>query len=86
MCLASFSYSPFLFFSPSNLKTNHRNAFSIINSFLDDVDRIATHDYEPSDDDIVRARLRTMGVQEYRFMFKQGAPFKLVSHDWIKHI
>lgn len=30
-------------------------------------------DYEPSDDDIVRARLRTMGVQEYRFMFERGA-------------
>ncbi len=41
-------------------------------SFLNDVDRIAVEDYEPSDDDIVRARLRTMGVQEYRFMFERG--------------
>jgi len=38
-------------------------------SFLDDLDRIATRTYEPSDDDIVRARLRTVGVQEYRIQF-----------------
>lgn len=36
-------------------------------SFLDDVRRIAAPHYMPTDDDIVRARLRTMGVQEYRF-------------------
>ncbi|KAF8887649.1 G-protein alpha subunit [Gymnopilus junonius] len=38
--------------------------------FLDDLDRIAKRDYEPSDDDVVRARLRTMGVQEYRIEFE----------------
>ncbi|KAF8224509.1 G-alpha-domain-containing protein [Tricholoma matsutake] len=37
--------------------------------FLDDLDRIATRNYEPSDDDIVRARLRTVGVQEYIIRF-----------------
>ncbi len=41
-------------------------------SFLNDIDRIAVLGYEPSDDDIVRARLRTMGVQEYRFVFERG--------------
>ena len=35
-------------------------------SFLDDVDRIASRTYNPSSDDVVRARLRTLGVQEYR--------------------
>ncbi len=39
-------------------------------SFLDDIYRIANLDYIPSDDDIIRARLRTMGVQEYSFMFE----------------
>ncbi|KAG1829336.1 guanine nucleotide binding protein, alpha subunit [Suillus variegatus] len=34
--------------------------------FLDDIDRIVSYDYEPSDNDIVRARLRTVGVQEHR--------------------
>jgi len=38
--------------------------------FLDDLDRIARRDYEPSDDDVIRARLRTVGVQEYRIGFE----------------
>ncbi len=42
-------------------------------SFLDDLERIATSDYEPTDDDVVRARLRTLGVQEHRILFEQGA-------------
>ena len=29
--------------------------------------------YEPSDDDIVRARLRTLGVEEHRFTMESGA-------------
>lgn len=41
-------------------------------SFLDDIDRIATRTYEPSDDDVVRARLRTLGVQEYNIQFEQS--------------
>ena len=41
-------------------------------SFLNDVKRIASKDYQPSDDDVVRARLRTMGVQEHRFVFEKG--------------
>jgi hypothetical protein len=39
-------------------------------SFLDDLDRIAQKDYTPSDADVVRARLRTLGVQEYRIHFQ----------------
>lgn len=45
---------------------------SRVNSFLNDVKRIAAEDYQPSDDDVVRARLRTMGVQEHRFVFEKG--------------
>lgn len=37
-------------------------------SFLDDIARITKLQYEPTSDDVVRARLRTMGVQEYRFI------------------
>jgi guanine nucleotide-binding protein subunit alpha len=40
--------------------------------FLGEVDRIATRTYDPSDDDIVRARLRTVGVQEHRLKFEGG--------------
>jgi hypothetical protein len=44
-------------------------------SFLDDIDRIATLNYEPSDEDVVRARLRTTGVQEYHFTLDRGGAF-----------
>ena len=42
-------------------------------SFLNDIERIAARNYEPSDDDVIRARLRTLGVQEYSFWVEQGA-------------
>ena len=45
----------------------------LFDSFLDDLDRIARRDYRPSDDDVVRARLRTLGVQEYRITFETSA-------------
>ncbi|KAH9932360.1 G-protein alpha subunit [Fomitopsis serialis] len=52
--------------------------------FLDDVDRIATRTYEPSDDDVVRARLRTVGVQEYQLRFENpGAVDRSVGREWI---
>lgn len=50
--------------------------------FLEDLDRIATPGYDPSDDDVVRCRLRTVGVQEYRLVFEskvRGSP----ELDWI---
>ena len=42
-------------------------------SFLNDVQRIASYHYTPTDHDIVRARLRTMGVQEYRIRLDNAA-------------
>ena len=47
--------------------------FFVIRSFLDDLYRIAHRGYEPTDEDVVRARLRTAGVQEYRFLLDTGA-------------
>jgi len=44
---------------------------------LDDLYRIAHQGYEPTDEDVVRARLRTVGVQEYRFSLDTGAYFYL---------
>jgi len=41
--------------------------------FLNDSARIATLVYEPTDDDIVRARLRTLGVEEHRFTMESGS-------------
>jgi guanine nucleotide-binding protein alpha-1 subunit len=37
----------------------------LVRSFLNDVDRIADRNYVPSDEDVIRARLRTTGVQEH---------------------
>lgn len=52
--------------------------------FLNDLDRIATPDYEPSDDDVVRARLRTLGIQEYRIKFEKGLPLSPdLGREWI---
>lgn len=53
---------------------------NIYKSFLQDgdVDRIATRDYIPSDDDVVRARLRTLGVQEHRIHFETGTSYPSV--------
>lgn len=45
---------------------------SLFFSFLDDVDRITSRDYEPSDGDVLHARLRTVGVQERRFYIEKG--------------
>lgn len=47
--------------------------------FLDSLDRITRIDYMPSDDDILKARLKTLGVTEYRFTMKAG---NAMSHDW----
>ncbi|TFL01561.1 heterotrimeric G protein alpha subunit [Pterulicium gracile] len=41
--------------------------------FMPDVDRIATRSYEPIDDDILKARLRTVGVQEHRLGFTRSS-------------
>ncbi|EKM76630.1 hypothetical protein AGABI1DRAFT_102244 [Agaricus bisporus var. burnettii JB137-S8] len=47
--------------------------------FLNDTDRIAAQTYMPTDDDVIRARLRTLGVQEYRFIFDHG---RAVGQEW----
>ncbi|KAF8902591.1 heterotrimeric G protein alpha subunit [Gymnopilus junonius] len=40
--------------------------------FLNDLERVASRDYVVTDDDIVRARLRTVGIQEHSLVFKQS--------------
>ena len=37
------------------------------------MERIATRDYEPSDDDVLRARIRTLGVQEYSLIWENSS-------------
>jgi guanine nucleotide-binding protein alpha-1 subunit len=43
--------------------------------FLDDVERIATPKYEPSADDVLRARIRTVGLEEHHFAVETGQYF-----------
>ena len=50
-------------------------------SFMDDVDRIVARDYEPSDQDVVKARLRTVGVQEYNLTIP-GGEYSTLSAKW----
>ncbi|KAF9032389.1 heterotrimeric GTP-binding alpha subunit [Panaeolus papilionaceus] len=40
--------------------------------FMDDLDRIATANYIPTDSDIIRARIKTMGVEEHSFLIERG--------------
>jgi len=47
--------------------------------FLDSLERITDLHYLPSDDDILKARLKTLGVTEYRFTMKAG---HAISHHW----
>ncbi|KAF8125644.1 guanine nucleotide binding protein, alpha subunit [Boletus edulis] len=49
--------------------------------FLNDVERIASSDYKPCDDDIIRARLRTVGVQEHKFVMEEGQGREWVMYD-----
>jgi guanine nucleotide-binding protein alpha-1 subunit len=51
-----------------------------LRSFLRDADRICSRTYEVSDDDVIRARLRTVGVQEHRFVFDDG---RAAGTEWL---
>ncbi|TBU47929.1 G-alpha-domain-containing protein [Dichomitus squalens] len=54
--------------------------------FLNDIDRITQRDYEPSDNDVVRSRLRTVGVQEYKLVmekYERSAPTTEVAREWM---
>ncbi|THH30997.1 hypothetical protein EUX98_g3185 [Antrodiella citrinella] len=41
--------------------------------FLDDLERVTSLRYLPSDDDVLRARLKTVGVSEYKFQMEAGS-------------
>ncbi|KAJ7213656.1 guanine nucleotide binding protein, alpha subunit [Mycena haematopus] len=47
--------------------------------FLDSIERVTALSYEPTDDDILRARLKTIGISEHQFTLKAGS---LVPHSW----
>jgi len=47
--------------------------------FLDSIERVTALRYIPTDDDILRARLKTLGISEHRFTLEAGS---MISHDW----
>lgn len=44
--------------------------FLPFNSFLDDLDRLGAKDYQPTEQDILRTRVKTTGIVEVHFSFK----------------
>ncbi|KAF8553366.1 guanine nucleotide binding protein, alpha subunit [Imleria badia] len=50
--------------------------------FLDALARVSSPKYIPTDDDILRARLKTLGVSEHRFQVKVGHLGTAMSSDW----
>ncbi|KAG6379714.1 guanine nucleotide binding protein, alpha subunit [Boletus reticuloceps] len=50
--------------------------------FLDALHRVTSPKYIPTDDDILRARLKTVGVSEHRFQVKTGHLGSSMSSDW----
>ena len=48
-------------------------------SFLNEAMRVADAGYEPTFDDILRARLQTVGVEEHRLVMETGKRFRHVS-------
>ncbi|KAF8813717.1 guanine nucleotide-binding protein alpha-4 subunit [Phlegmacium glaucopus] len=47
--------------------------------FLNSIERVTALKYIPTDDDILRARLKTLGISEHRFTLMAGS---MLSHDW----
>ncbi|KAH0581775.1 hypothetical protein H2248_011457 [Termitomyces sp. 'cryptogamus'] len=61
------------------LKRNNIHMEEVAGFFLDSLERVTALDYIPSDDDVLRARLKTLGVSEYRFKIK---PEHGPARDW----
>ncbi|KIJ14579.1 hypothetical protein PAXINDRAFT_169727 [Paxillus involutus ATCC 200175] len=50
--------------------------------FLDALARVTSPRFVPTNDDILRARLKTLGVSEHRFQVNTGPLGSPMSHDW----
>ncbi|KAF9268760.1 P-loop containing nucleoside triphosphate hydrolase protein [Marasmius fiardii PR-910] len=61
------------------LETQNLRLEDMSGFFLDSLERITALKYVPSNEDILRARLKTIGVTEHRFVLKTG---NMLSRDW----
>ena len=57
-----------------SVKTKNKKFYFF--SFLDDLDRLGAKDYQPTEQDILRTRVKTTGIVEVHFSFK-NLNFKL---------
>jgi hypothetical protein len=55
----------------------------VYGSFLDDLERVTALKYMPSDDDVLKARLKTVGVAEYKFEMEVSAGRDSGTEWWI---
>ncbi|KAF7358433.1 hypothetical protein MVEN_00893800 [Mycena venus] len=62
------------------LKVHRLRLEDMAGFFLDSIERVSALSYEPTDDDILRARLKTIGVSEHQFSLKAG---NMVPRNWI---
>ena len=53
------------------IKVHFLTDFLLINSYLDDVERLGGAQYEPTEQDILRTRIKTTGIVEVQFDFKR---------------
>ena len=71
----------YLWSSPSIQKAyERRHEFQLLDSaayFLQDLDRVCVHNYEPTDEDVLRTRAQTIGIVKIEFAFRHLT----VSHD-----
>ena len=59
-----------------NIALNNLTFIHLLSSFLDDLDRLGAKDYQPTEQDILRTRVKTTGIVEVHFSFK-NLNFKL---------
>ncbi|KAJ6497806.1 guanine nucleotide binding protein, alpha subunit [Mycena sanguinolenta] len=62
------------------LKVHRLRLEDMAGFFLDSIERVTALSYEPTDDDILKARLKTLGVSEHNFNLKAG---NMVPQSWI---
>ncbi|EPQ53703.1 guanine nucleotide binding protein alpha subunit [Gloeophyllum trabeum ATCC 11539] len=47
--------------------------YACVRSFLNDIERVTSLKYTPTEDDVLKARLKTVGVSEYKFEMEASA-------------
>jgi len=62
------------------LKAHRLRLEDMAGFFLDSIERVTALSYEPTDDDILKARLKTLGVSEHHFNLKAG---NMVPQSWV---